>query len=118
VKKLIIIFLFIVSLFFGCSRVSDEVLLQAREAVKNGALIVDVRTPKEFKVKHIAGAINVPIAEIMKNNINLHKDKELVLYCRTGSRSSVSAKVLRKQGWKVYDVATQSDWERSVKLTR
>lgn len=114
-KKLIIIFLLIISLFSGCSSVSDEDILKAREAVKNGALIVDVRTPEEFKVKHIVGAINLPIEEIMKNNINLKKDKEIVVYCRTGSRSRVSAKVLREQGWSVYDVATQSDWERDIK---
>lgn len=114
-KKLIIIFLFMIGFFSGCSRVSDEDLLKAREAVRNGALIVDVRTPKEFKAKHIQDAINLPIEQIMKNNINLTKDKEIVVYCQTGSRSRVSAKVLREKGWTVYDVATQSDWERDIK---
>ncbi len=114
-KKLIGVFLFLIGLFSACSRVSDEDLTKAREAVKNGAIIVDVRTPQEYKEKHIPGAINLPIEEIMKNNINLQKDKEIVLYCQTGSRSSVSAKVLSKQGWSVYDVATQSDWERKIK---
>ena len=114
-RKLIAIFLLLIGLFSACSRVSDEDLIKAREAVKNGAIIVDVRTPKEFKRKHISGAINVPIEEIMKNNIKIQKNKELVLYCQTGSRSSVSAKFLTQQGWNVYDVATQSDWEREIK---
>ena len=42
------ILLLIVGLFSGCSNVSDEDLIKAREAVKNGALIVDVRTPEGF----------------------------------------------------------------------
>ena len=114
-KKIIGIFLLIVGLFSGCSKISDEDLTIAREAVKNGALIVDVRTPQEFRVKHIKGAINLPIENIMKGKITLPKKKEIVVYCRTGSRSSVSAKVLRELGWSVYDVATQSEWERKIK---
>ena len=116
-KKIICLFLVLltVGLFSGCSKVSDEDLAKARKAVENGALIVDVRTPKEFNEKHISGAINLPIQEIMQGRINIPKDKEIVLYCRTGSRSSTSAKVLKEQGWSVYDVATQSDWERKIK---
>ncbi len=116
-KKLVCLLLLLltVGLFSACSKVSDEDLKKAREAVANGALIVDVRTPKEFSEKHIVGAVNLPIEEIMKGRINLPKNKEIVLYCRTGSRSSASAKVLKEQGWSVYDVATQSDWERKIK---
>ena len=116
-KKFICLFivLLIVGLFSACSKVSDEDLKKAREAVENGALIVDVRTPKEFNEKHIQGSINLPIEEIMKGRINLPTDKEIVLYCRTGSRSATSAKVLKEKGWSVYDVATQSDWEREIK---
>ena len=119
-KKIICISISLLTLglFSGCSKVSDEVLIQARVAVKNGALIVDVRTPTEFRQKHIDGAINLPIEAIMKGNIKLPKGKEIVVYCRTGSRSSVSAKVLREQGWTVYDVATQGDWEREIKLKK
>lgn len=104
-----------IGLFSACSKVSDEDLAKAHKAVENGALIVDVRTPKEFKEKHILGAINLSVEDIMKGDIQkLPKDKEVVVYCRTGSRSSVSAKILREQGWNVYDVATQSDWERKI----
>ncbi|WP_457743921.1 rhodanese-like domain-containing protein [Sulfurimonas sp.] len=103
-------------LFSACSNVSDEELTKAHEAVKNGALIVDVRTPAEFRGKHIEGAINLPVEEIMQGHIKkLPKNKVLVVYCRTGNRSSTSAKILTQEGWKVYDVATQSDWERKIK---
>jgi len=118
VKKLIGVFLLIIGLFSACSNVSDKDLIKARKAVKNGALIVDVRTPEEFKKKHVKNAINLPIKEIMKGKINLPNTKEIVVYCRTGSRSSTVAKVLREQGWSVYDVATQSDWERDIKLEK
>jgi len=117
-KKIFCVLLLVLSvgLFSACSNISDEELTKAREAVKNGAIIVDVRTPQEFKAKHVKGAINLPVEEIMKGHLQkLPKNKEVVVYCRTGSRSSASAKILKEKGWKVYDVATQSDWEREIK---
>ena len=115
-KKFIYLFILLVGFSFiiSCSKVSDEDLKKAREAVKNGALIVDVRTPKEFKQKHIPDAINLPIEKIMKGYINLPKNKEIVIYCRSGSRSSIGAKILREKGWSVIDVATQDEWEREL----
>jgi phage shock protein E len=117
VKKIVCVLIFLLSLgvFSACSKVSDEELAKAHEAVANGAVIVDVRTPQEFQQKHVKGAINLPVEEILQGHLKkLPKGKEIVVYCRTGSRSSVSAKVLREKGWSVYDVATQADWERKV----
>ena len=114
-KKIISILILILGLFSGCSKISDEDLQKAKDAVKNGAIIVDVRTPQEFAQKHIKDAINLPIEQIMKGNITLPQNKEIVVYCRSGSRSSMVAKVLIKKGWSVYDVATQGEWERELK---
>ena len=116
-KKLIciVVLLLTLGLFNGCSKVSDEDLRIAREAIKNGGVIVDVRTPKEFNQKHIKGALNIPIESIMKNGINIPKDRKIVVYCRTGSRSSMVARMLKENGWEVYDVATQGEWEREIK---
>ncbi|MFT7003235.1 MAG: phage shock protein E [Sulfurimonas sp.] len=55
------------------------------------------------------------MGDIMQGNIRLKKNKEIVVYCRTGSRSRMSAKLLRNKGWVVYDVATQGEWERDIK---
>lgn len=116
-KKIICIFMLLLTLglFSACSKLSDEELAEAREAVVKGALIVDVRTNKEFQSKHIKGAINLPVEVIMKGHIKLPKDREIVVYCRSGSRSKISAKILRAKGWSVYDVSTQGEWEREIK---
>lgn len=108
--------LLVLSLFTACSNVSDEEILLARKAVSEGALFLDVRTPKEYKEKHIQGANNLPIDILDKVYTYLPKDKAIVVYCRTGSRSKVAAKFLREQGWTVYDVATQEDWERKIEI--
>ena len=98
----------------ACSKVDDEILRAAHNAVENGAVIVDVRTKKEFRAKHIKGAINLPIQELHNSYVRLSKNKEIVVYCRSGSRSSTATKLLRQHGFTVYDVATQGDWEREL----
>ena len=102
-------------LFSGCSRVSDEEIIAARKAVKEGAVIIDVRTREEYRQKHIEGARNIPIHLLERAYPHLSKEKAIVVYCREGHRSAVAAKMLREQGWEVYDVATQEDWEREIK---
>lgn len=115
-KYIIVILLLI--LLTACSKVDDETLRAAHKAYDNGALIVDVRTPKEFKAKHIKGAINLPVQELHNTYVRLPKDKEIILYCRSGNRSSTAKKLLIREGFTVYDVATQGDWERDVALKK
>ena len=64
--------------------------------------IIDVREPYEYAQDHVEGAINVPPAELLAgaNKLaDLPKDTELVLYCKTGSRSNVSIQILKGQGY-------------------
>ena len=65
-------------------------------------LIIDVREPYEYEAGHVEGAINIPPAALMagaKKLDHVEKDAELVLYCKTGSRSNVSIQILRQQGF-------------------
>ncbi len=65
-------------------------------------VIIDVREPEEYSVDHVEGAINIPPSEIMAGSRKLDglpKDTELILYCVSGSRSNVSANILRSQGF-------------------
>ncbi|MFK5986966.1 MAG: rhodanese-like domain-containing protein [Pseudomonadota bacterium] len=113
-KNYLLFIILTLVLLTGCSKVSDEVLTAAHKAVDNGAIIVDVRTPKEYKSKHIKGAINLPLRELHNSYVRLPKDKEIVVYCRSGNRSATASKLLKQHGFTVYDVATQGDWEREI----
>ena len=65
-------------------------------------MIIDVREPIEFKMGHARGAINIPLHKLIAGTEKLKgvpKDTELVLYCRTGSRSAVSMNILRSIGY-------------------
>ena len=116
IKQLICILLILLTLglFTGCSKVSDEDLRAAHNAYDMGAVIIDVRSKEEFKEGHIPGATNIDLSILDKSYGRIPKNKELIVYCRSGSRSKVAAQFLRQQGWTVYDVATQGEWEREI----
>lgn len=65
-------------------------------------VIVDVREPFEYQMDHVAGAINIPPAELMagaKQLDDVAKDTEIILYCRTGSRSNAAMHILQQLGF-------------------
>ena len=80
------------------SNISRQELLKADT---NNLVIVDVRTPEEFKQGHLPNAINVPLSEIIDNPAILisSKEKPIVLYCRSGYRAGKAAVALDKAGY-------------------
>lgn len=66
------------------------------EFVEQGAIVVDVRTPAEFKHGHIKGAINVPLDKIpSKTDFLAKKGKPIITCCRSGMRSRSAAMTLK-----------------------
>lgn len=63
-------------------------------------LFIDVRTPNEYKANHIKEFNNIPLSELQKKASELNKDKEVVVICQSGMRSSNASKVLKKMGFK------------------
>lgn len=72
-----------------------------KDWISKGALIVDVRTQEEFNAGNYKTSINIPLAELEKN-ISRFGDKEklIVVYCRSGNRSSQAKLILEKYGYK------------------
>ena len=73
----------------------------AREMLKKGALVVDVRTIEEFSRGHLPEAINLPLvhfAEMLPQQIPDH-DQAILLYCQTGRRSGTARKKARALGY-------------------
>ena len=63
------------------------------------AIIIDVRTPAEYRVGHIPGVTNIPLDELEQRMNEVPKDKKVVLVCRTGNRSAQGTKLLRSKGF-------------------
>ena len=114
----LILILIISLLLSACGKkVDDAVLMAAHKAYDNrDAMIIDVRTQQEYQARHVPGARNYPLQSLKKDMHKLPKNKQLILYCRSGNRSATAASYLRHQGFTVFDVATQSEWERGAKL--
>lgn len=84
---------------------------EARKLVAEGASLLDVRTQQEFAAGHIEGALNIPLQELQQRLHELPKDRPVVVYCRSGNRSSSAAKLLENQGYSaVHDLGGMSRW--------
>lgn len=66
-------------------------------------VIIDVREPQEYSEGHVDGAINLPPNALMngaKELADVPKNAEIIVYCRSGSRSNVAINILRTLGYK------------------
>jgi len=62
--------------------------------------ILDVRSKEEFDSGHIEGAYLVPVSELENRLAELPQDKPIIVYCRSGSRSTSAANILLEKGFK------------------
>lgn len=85
---------------------------EAKKLVKDGALLVDVRTSKEYKIGHITGAINIPLSQVQSRLQDFGtKDSKIVVYCRSGNRSGKAQSILLSEGFKhVYNLGGIGRW--------
>lgn len=62
-------------------------------------VLIDVREPGEFKGGHIQGAKNIPLSQLDRRLGEIPKDRDLLLYCRSGMRSKSAARILMENGF-------------------
>jgi len=76
-------------------------LEDAHAHLKNGALVIDVRSPGEFNSAHLPNAINVPLGEVECALPRRVKDKNqvLLLHCHSGMRSGMATRKLKRLGY-------------------
>lgn len=70
-----------------------------KEAVANGAFLVDVREPSEFEAGHLPNAINIPIRTLGDNLDKIPTDKPVFVYCKSGHRGALSTAALQLLGY-------------------
>lgn len=61
-------------------------------------MLIDVRTPEEYRDAHHDGAVNIPLDDIETHQFDIPNDSELVLYCRSGGRARVALMILKQRG--------------------
>ena len=82
---------------------------KAKITAKSNTLYVDVRTPAEFAQGSVKGAINVPLDQIENQLAKFKGKKNIVVFCRSGSRSSRAKAILEQNGFA--NVTNGGSWE-------
>ena len=73
---------------------------KAKALVAAGASLVDVRTPHEFASGHLPNARNLPLDSLMSRPDAVGpKTRPVVVYCASGTRSSLAARALKRAGY-------------------
>ena len=119
-KKYKFIFLLVFLLITGCSshnNITHEVAFidgeKVYQMIKNkDTYIIDVREDYEYKSGNLPNSYNIPLGDI--NSISLNNfshTSTIIVYCRSGNRSSTSANLLIKLGYEnVYDMGGITNW--------
>ncbi|WP_290951470.1 rhodanese-like domain-containing protein [Fibrobacter sp.] len=78
---------------------------KALEMQKAGAVLIDVRTPGEVAEGTAPGSINIPLQEAEQRLAEFPKDKDLLIFCRSGKRSMAVSNILVQNGYeRVFNV--------------
>jgi len=86
---------------------------KARLDSESGIILLDVRTPEEYKEAHIPNAVLLPVDTIDKDAETVIPDRDAVyfVYCRSGNRSATASAQLAEMGYKnIYDLGGIKDW--------
>lgn len=88
---------------------------QLSQAIKDGAFLVDVRSPAEFSGGSVKGAVNIPL-DVVPSQLAKFKGKNgIVVFCRSGGRSGSAKGILEENGFQ--NVINGGTWN-NVEKTR
>ncbi len=89
---------FLSALFGGNSAKQEKIL----DMISRGGIIIDVRTPQEFKMSNVPGSKNIPLNTISAKANNIKKlNKPVIVCCASGNRSGQAASILQAKGVEV-----------------
>jgi len=87
-------------MFNSISKLFGSDTTDFNKLVKEGAIILDVRTNKEYYNGHIEGAMNIAVDELIQELNQLKdKNKPIITYCASGNRSAKAKKILESSGY-------------------
>ena len=115
-----IVALGIVIALFALKRMSFVPEEMARKLLQQGALVVDVREPDEFRSTNIPGAMNIPLGELSESLPRRVPDKNqvLLLHCLSGGRSGIATQQIKAMGYtNVFNLGSLSRAKHIVEET-
>jgi phage shock protein E len=103
----------IFSNIFGGGNATNETLAKV---IEEGAFLVDVRGPGEFAGGSAKGAVNIPLDTLSQHLNKFKGKKEIVVFCRSGNRSSSAKSILEQNGFK--NVINGGTWQNVASLQK
>jgi phage shock protein E len=87
-------------------------VISSATAERHAARLLDVRSSEEFGSGHLSGAVNIPVQDLDRHLADVGPpDGDIVVYCRSGHRSSRATALLRAHGFtKVHDLGPMTAW--------
>ena len=86
---------------------NDIDIEELKKMIDKDAILLDVRSPQEYKEGHLEGSYLIPEYELKAKaqEILLDKERPIIVYCSSGNRSKKAQKLLEKMGYKnVYNL--------------
>lgn len=94
---------------------SSAPVVDLQEVLAQKPFLVDVRTPAEFSQGHPKGAVNIPLDRLGSSLSKFKDKKEIVVFCRSGARSSQAKSLLSANG--ITNVTDAGSWDNVAKYT-
>jgi phage shock protein E len=80
--------------------------------LKDGAVLIDVRTSAEYSAGHNPQSINIPLDKLNEESKKLDKSKTVLLCCASGTRSGMAVGILKKNGFN--NVLNAGPWSNTL----
>ena len=92
----------------------------AKELHDSGAMLIDVRESNEYRNGHAPGAKLISLGVIERRFGEIPKERQILVVCQSGMRSSQAAKILSSNGYQVKNVSGgMANWQRAgLKVVR
>jgi rhodanese-related sulfurtransferase len=90
---------------------------KVKDALRHGAIVIDVRTPQEFDQGKVPGSINIPVDRIAANAERIKgMNRPVIFCCASGARSSNAAAIMKQKGMK--EVYNGGSWYDVLKILK
>ena len=70
-----------------------------------GGFLLDVRNPLELAEESVPGALNIPLPQLRARLVELPRDREILVFCRSAQRSYLATRILLQNGFKARNIS-------------
>ncbi|MEA2539213.1 MAG: hydroxyacylglutathione hydrolase, partial [Acidobacteriaceae bacterium] len=85
-------------LLWPTERVSTQMVADELASAEPPPLVLDIRNPREWATRHIAGSWNIPLNHFQERIAEVPRDRRIAVHCAGGYRSSIAISILHRYG--------------------